>query len=40
MPNVLTAADIAHYHREGYCLVRGLLNPADCAMWRESILRI
>ena len=38
MTDVLSATDLAHYHREGYVLVRGLLDPADCATWRTAAL--
>lgn len=39
MTDALSAADISHYHREGYVLMRGLLDPADCTTWREAALR-
>lgn len=35
---MLDAAQTAHYHREGYVLVRGLLPAADCARWRAAAL--
>lgn len=40
MAPVLTPADLAHYHREGYVLVRGLLPAALCASAREAILQV
>jgi ectoine hydroxylase-related dioxygenase (phytanoyl-CoA dioxygenase family) len=39
MPNVLFPADLSHYHREGYVLVRGLVPAATCGIWRESVLQ-
>lgn len=38
MTDILSPTDLAHYHREGYVLVRGLLDPADCATWRTAAL--
>jgi hypothetical protein len=36
---ILSPADLSHYHREGYVLVRGLLHADACTAWREAALR-
>jgi ectoine hydroxylase-related dioxygenase (phytanoyl-CoA dioxygenase family) len=38
LERVLTEDEIAHYHEQGYVLVKGVLSAQECARYRQIIL--
>jgi len=40
MPNTLIAAQIEQYHRDGYLVLEGFKDAADCAMLRQRAVEI